>query len=97
MVEIRSARAFAENRRDSLSRVDNCSFGEIAHKCHCSKALVARRLKQILSKVPWKSQRLCELASYVDSASNSISLCSFVLERVSLVEQSLTRPPERFS
>jgi hypothetical protein len=56
-----------------LRFVENCSFWQIGYKCHCSKALVARRLKQIHSKVSWTPQRLGELAGYVEAIEDALS------------------------
>jgi hypothetical protein len=43
------------------------SYSEIAHDCHCSRGLVARRLKQIQAKLPWAPRRLGEISSYVEA------------------------------
>jgi hypothetical protein len=45
----------------------NISRSEIARSCHCSRSLVALRLKTIREKLPWKPQQLRELSAHVEA------------------------------
>ena len=51
----------------------NLSYSEIARTCHCTRSLVARRLKTIGENLPWKPQQLRELSGHVEAMQDALT------------------------